>query len=116
VLRDDTVHARALEALEPIGGDGTVGRDRAASSASGSSTNVSCEMFGSKWTWERKAITLRSMTSSTVNAEDGVVYLRGEAPTSGMIDDLVAETRQIQGVRDVENLLHLPDTPAPTND
>jgi osmotically-inducible protein OsmY len=48
-----------------------------------------------------------------VNAQDGVVQLRGEVPDSGMIEDLVARTRSIQGVRDVENLLHLPEQPAP---
>ena len=30
-----------------------------------------------------------------------------------MLDDLVAKTRRIQGVRDVESLLHLPGSPAP---
>src|ERR671930_653955 len=48
-----------------------------------------------------------------VNAEDGVVYLRGEAPTPEMINNLVEKTRKIQGVRDVRNLLHLPKTEAP---
>jgi osmotically-inducible protein OsmY len=43
-----------------------------------------------------------------VNAEEGIVYLRGEAPTPDMIDDLVERTRKIQGVREVRNLLHLP--------
>jgi hypothetical protein len=43
-----------------------------------------------------------------VNAEDGVVYLRGEADTPEMINDLVERARKIQGVREVENLLHLP--------
>jgi osmotically-inducible protein OsmY len=51
-----------------------------------------------------------------VNAEEGVVYLRGEIPTSDLIDDLVEKTRQVQGVRKVENLLHLPNTPAPTHE
>jgi hypothetical protein len=32
-----------------------------------------------------------------------------------MIDDLVGKARSIQGVREVENLLHLPGTPAPTH-
>jgi osmotically-inducible protein OsmY len=48
-----------------------------------------------------------------VNAEDGVVYLRGEADTPEMINDLVERARKVQGVREVENLLHLPKTPAP---
>ena len=50
-----------------------------------------------------------------VNVQDGVVQLRGEVPDPSMIDDLVGKTRTIQGVRDVENLLHLPGTPAPTH-
>ena len=48
-----------------------------------------------------------------VNVENGVVYLRGEADRPELIDDLVEKARAVQGVRDVENLLHLPDTPAP---
>ena len=48
-----------------------------------------------------------------INAQDGIVQLRGEVPDVGMIDDLVERTRSVQGVRDVENLLHLPGTPAP---
>jgi osmotically-inducible protein OsmY len=43
-----------------------------------------------------------------VNAEEGVVYLRGEADTPEMITELVERARKIQGVRDVESLLHLP--------
>jgi osmotically-inducible protein OsmY len=43
-----------------------------------------------------------------VNAEDGVVYLRGEADTPEMIRELVERARMIQGVREVESLLHLP--------
>jgi len=45
-----------------------------------------------------------------VNAENGVVYLRGEAPTAELIDELVDRARKIQGVLDVESLLHLPQT------
>jgi len=44
-----------------------------------------------------------------VNAVDGVVQLRGEADTPEMIDDLVRRTRKIQGVREVESLLHVPN-------
>ena len=43
-----------------------------------------------------------------VNVQEGVVQLRGEVPRSEMIDDLEAQVRSIQGVREVENLLHLP--------
>jgi osmotically-inducible protein OsmY len=48
-----------------------------------------------------------------VNAENGVVYLRGEVDTSDMVRDLEKAARCVQGVKDVENLLHLPGTPAP---
>jgi osmotically-inducible protein OsmY len=50
-----------------------------------------------------------------VNAAAGVVSLRGEVESAEMIDELVERTRKVQGVRDVENLLHLPGTPAPTH-
>ena len=48
-----------------------------------------------------------------VNAENGVVYLRGEVPSPEMIDELVEKTRRVKGVRDVRSLLHLPDTATP---
>jgi hypothetical protein len=48
-----------------------------------------------------------------VNAQRGVVQLRGELPSREMIVDLVERTRAVQGVRDVESLLHLPHEPAP---
>jgi osmotically-inducible protein OsmY len=47
-----------------------------------------------------------------VNAQNGVVYLRGEADTPEMIEQLVEQTRKVKGVRNVENLLHLPKTRA----
>ena len=47
-----------------------------------------------------------------VNAQRGLVQLRGEVPTADMLTDLVERTRKIHGVRDVESLLHLPGTPA----
>src|SRR5919201_3025313 len=50
-----------------------------------------------------------------VSVENGVVQLRGEVKEAELIDDLVDRTRKVQGVRDVENLLHLPGTPAPTH-
>ena len=48
-----------------------------------------------------------------VNAQEGIVQLRGELPSQDLIDALVARTQKIQGVRDVENLLHTPGTEAP---
>ena len=51
--------------------------------------------------------------SISVNAQEGVVQLRGELPSQDLIDSLVDRTRQIHGVKDVESLLHLPGTDAP---
>jgi osmotically-inducible protein OsmY len=49
-----------------------------------------------------------------VNAENGVVVLRGEVDQPELISDLEQKTRKVQGVRDVANLLHTPGTPAPS--
>ena len=51
-----------------------------------------------------------------VNAEDGIVVLRGEVERPELIEELVERARKVQGVRDVQNLLHLPGNPAPTNE
>ncbi len=48
-----------------------------------------------------------------VNVEDGVVYLRGELEQPDLIKDLESQARKVQGVRDVENLLHTPGGEAP---
>lgn len=47
-----------------------------------------------------------------VNAADGVVWLRGEAKTPDMIKALERQAAAIPEVQKVENLLHLPKTPA----
>jgi osmotically-inducible protein OsmY len=49
-----------------------------------------------------------------VNAEKGTVVLRGEVGSPELIRDLEERTRKVQGVEDVENLLHLPGSSAPT--
>jgi osmotically-inducible protein OsmY len=43
-----------------------------------------------------------------VNVERGVVYLRGQVDRSDLVEELERKVRSVQGVRDVENLLHLP--------
>jgi hypothetical protein len=48
-----------------------------------------------------------------VNTADGVVWLRGEAKTPEQIKQLEAKALAIPQVKQVENLLHLPKTPAP---
>jgi hypothetical protein len=49
----------------------------------------------------------------SINAEDGVVWLRGEVPDETMLNALIERTREIAGVRRVESLLHLPGQDAP---
>jgi osmotically-inducible protein OsmY len=49
----------------------------------------------------------------SVNAENGVVFLRGEVAQSEWIDRLGSEAEQVDGVKAVRNLLHLPGTEAP---
>jgi osmotically-inducible protein OsmY len=49
----------------------------------------------------------------SVNAEDGVVFLRGTLEHTADIERLGEAARAIAGVREVENLLHVPGTPAP---
>ncbi len=48
-----------------------------------------------------------------VNAQEGIVQLRGELPSRDLIEALVDRTKRIHGVKDVENLLHTPGTEAP---
>jgi len=51
--------------------------------------------------------------SVNVNAENGVVVLRGQLESEQLIAQLVAKVRKVQGVQDVESLLHLPGAEAP---
>jgi osmotically-inducible protein OsmY len=48
-----------------------------------------------------------------VMAENGVVSLRGEVESEREIRELVAAAQKVDGVRQVENLMHTRDTPAP---
>ncbi len=50
-----------------------------------------------------------------VNAEGGIVFLRGEVSDPSMIEDLGKAARNVQGVREVENLLHAAGSPTPTS-
>jgi osmotically-inducible protein OsmY len=43
-----------------------------------------------------------------VNAEKGKIVLRGEVDSAELIDDLVTKARKVQGVEEVESLLHTP--------
>ena len=52
-------------------------------------------------------------THVNVNAENGIVVLRGQVESQELIEELVKKVRKVQGVQGVENLLHLPGTDAP---
>lgn len=49
----------------------------------------------------------------SINADRGIVVLRGELDDSQQIRHIENAARKICGVRDVENLLHKPGVPAP---
>jgi BON domain len=57
---------------------------------------------------------LRGTSGLNVNAEDGVVVLRGAVGRPDEIDEIEMRVRAVTGVRGVRNLLHLEGTPAPT--
>lgn len=48
-----------------------------------------------------------------VNAENGVIFLRGQVEEEGLLETLEERVRKVRGVRGVENLLHLPGSPPP---
>ena len=50
-----------------------------------------------------------------VNAEDGAIFLRGVVERQDDMARVEAVAQRIAGVRRVENLLHLPGTPAPAS-
>jgi osmotically-inducible protein OsmY len=49
----------------------------------------------------------------SVNAEEGVVVLRGEVESSDDMTSIAEKVLRVPGVTGVENLLHLPGEPAP---
>lgn len=49
-----------------------------------------------------------------INAERGVIVLRGQLESPEQIADVESRVRRIAGVWDVQNLLHLPGLPAGT--
>jgi osmotically-inducible protein OsmY len=48
-----------------------------------------------------------------VNAENGKIVLRGEVEKPELIKDLEKRAKKVQGVAEVENLLHTPGTATP---
>ncbi len=51
-----------------------------------------------------------------VNAENGVIELRGQLDSPEQIEHIEALVRRVPGVLDVANLMHLPGTPAPNKE
>ena len=51
----------------------------------------------------------------SINADRGIVVLRGQLEDAQEIERIEREVRAIAGVRDVENLLHPPGVPAPAS-
>ncbi|WP_345611498.1 BON domain-containing protein [Pseudonocardia adelaidensis] len=51
--------------------------------------------------------------SVNIDAVDGVVTLRGQLGDQDAIRDLGVAVGKVAGVREVENMLHTPDTVAP---
>jgi osmotically-inducible protein OsmY len=51
----------------------------------------------------------------SINAERGIVVLRGQLDSDQEVRRVEEQVRGIPGVHDVENLLHLPGTPAPAS-
>jgi osmotically-inducible protein OsmY len=49
-----------------------------------------------------------------VNAENGVVFLRGQVERPELVDALEARVRKVPGVRGVENRLHTPGSKPPS--
>jgi hypothetical protein len=62
----------------------------------------------SRWNYPKGSI--------SINAEDGLVYLRGKVDIPDQIRELESEVRKVGGVMGVVNLLHLPGTPAPNKE
>ena len=50
-----------------------------------------------------------------INADRGIVFLRGQLDDARDIERVEREVRKVAGVRDVDNLLHLPGAPAPAS-
>jgi len=51
--------------------------------------------------------------SIVLNAEDGVIVLRGQVDTPDQIDHVESLVRKVDGVVDVQNLLHVKGSPPP---
>lgn len=51
-----------------------------------------------------------------IDTVDGVVMIRGQVDEPEVMNEIIARTWRVEGVKDVRNLMHLPGTPAPHMD
>jgi osmotically-inducible protein OsmY len=51
----------------------------------------------------------------SINADRGIVVLRGQLENAQQIQRIERKVRRVAGIRDVENLLHPPGVPAPAS-
>lgn len=51
--------------------------------------------------------------SISINAERGIVFLRGEVESAALIDEVERTVQDVAGVHGIQNLLHVPGTSAP---
>lgn len=51
-----------------------------------------------------------------IDTVGGVVMIRGEVERADVMNEIIARTWRVEGVKDVRNLMHLPGTPAPHMD
>jgi osmotically-inducible protein OsmY len=51
-----------------------------------------------------------------VDAVNGIVSFRGQIERPEIIAEIIEKTREVEGVRAVENLMHLPGTEAPQHE
>jgi osmotically-inducible protein OsmY len=105
--------ARRAERLGRRGGSFAAGKASALTNRSGPKAGMDDQTLKSKVESEvfRAADAPKGSVDVTVVA--GVVELRGEVKRPEDKKDLEAKVRSIPEVRDVNNLVHLPKTPAP---
>jgi osmotically-inducible protein OsmY len=119
--RRNMARDKARSNLKSSGGGAAAAARQAAGKARGTVSAVTPSMPGSQpddVTLARKVETeiFRPADAPkgqvTVNAENGVVFLRGEVE-EGWIERLGADAERVDGVKAVRNLLHRPGTEAP---
>jgi osmotically-inducible protein OsmY len=122
--RRNSARDQALSKLKSGAGDVAGSAKQAAGKARGAVHSVTPSMPGSGDTPDDVTLTRKVETeifrpadapkgAVSVNAENGVVFLRGVVQEREWIDRLEAGARKVDGVEQVRNLLHLPGTEAP---